>query len=682
MTPKTLDISKHHFRLFLKTRKTRRQIIHHLSSDSKGPGYMADDFGPPGPASVFINVEALTLADLMRNPLVVEMHAQYMDAQKQVVASARTQAKLVEENLKLREKLDTIATDSTRSSSAETTSSSLSLQPATRPSQYPLTVLWNFEDIPNGTKNSRSEWNALRGSGKYMRTQVLSEAYKLDKERDGTIKERRTKTDFMHDYPALWQETVKNLEAQQPLLALCTNHWKADHLLAYIMRSSKKRKDGEEDDDDNDDDNDDDGLKVGNAAQTGGTQINVREKPCQKSSAQPQDSGTQTGGASTSSTSTTNSKRPRTSTASSNTVKPKKKQKACNNQPETQEPSAVKQNIPLSTQAFMNAPINQGMTGSNHIDVSFIVVDPSIESLKMFFRTDYSHIAAGSKLMDAFELNPTFGNNEMSEDVKGFLCRLETADPNDPSIDDDEKGLAWGHCQFTANPVPWRSVFASWGSIGKPANACLVIAAAMRTCSVARHDYQGSEASEASFTADAYLQELTELILEVWISADGPLPAENEPISQPSAKATRRRKPSQPLPPSATTGTDGCPSVPPPSSAARANSSSKPVSTMTTTSERQAQNKSQGAPLSAKALQEPSSPLAEEMTKKMSVLQKTSLRAICDQHNIAYEVHTMKINLISVIVKVLEVDGAIVGSIADAIQNEKNNKKAGHKSKA
>ncbi|KAM6496548.1 hypothetical protein JOM56_007021 [Amanita muscaria] len=406
-------------------------------------------------------------------------------------------------------------------------SHSLSLQPATRPSQYPLTVLWNFEDIPSdaqskhdrnnpsrpkmkhvirhedGTKISRSEWNALRGSGKYMRTQVLSEAYKLDKERDGTIKERRTKTDFMHDYPALWQETVKNLEAQQPLLALCTNHWKADHLLAYIMRSSKKRKDGEEDDDDDDDDDDDNGLKVGNAAQTGGTQINAREKPRQKSSAQPQDSGTQTGGASTSSTSTTNSKRPRTSTASSNTVKPKKKQKACNNQPETQEPSA-------------------GMTGSNHIDVSFIVVDPSIESLKMFFRTDYSHIAAGSKLMDAFELNPTFGNNEMSEDVKGFLCRLETADPNDPSIDDDEKGLAWGHCQFTANPVPWRSVFASWGSIGKPANACLVIAAAMRTCSVARHVYyQGSEASEASFTADMYLQELTELILEVWISADG-----------------------------------------------------------------------------------------------------------------------------------------------------------------
>ncbi|KAM6497289.1 hypothetical protein JOM56_007762 [Amanita muscaria] len=331
-------------------------------------------------------------------------------------------------------------------------SHSLSLQPATRPSQYPLTVLWNFEDIPSdaqskhdrnnpsrpkmkhvirhedGTKISRSEWNALRGSGKYMRTQ----------------------TDFMHDYPALWQETVKNLEAQQPLLALCTNHWKADHLLAYIMRSSKKRKDGEEDDDDDDDDDDDNGLKVGNAAQT------------------------------------------------------------------------VKQNIPLGTQAFMNAPINQGMTGSNHIDVSFIVVDPSIESLKMFFRTDYSHIAAGSKLMDAFELNPTFGNNEMSEDVKGFLCRLETADPNDPSIDDDEKGLAWGHCQFTANPVPWRSVFASWGSIRKPANACLVIAAAMRTCSVARHVYyQGSEASEASFTADAYLQELTELILEVWISADG-----------------------------------------------------------------------------------------------------------------------------------------------------------------
>jgi hypothetical protein len=123
MTPKTLDISKHHLRLFLKTRKTRRQIIHHLSSDSEGPGYMADDFGPPGPASAFVNVEALTLADLMRNPLVVEMHAQYMDAQKQVVASARTQAKLVEENLKLREKLDTIATDSTRSSSAETTSS-------------------------------------------------------------------------------------------------------------------------------------------------------------------------------------------------------------------------------------------------------------------------------------------------------------------------------------------------------------------------------------------------------------------------------------------------------------------------------------------------------------------------------------------------------------------------------
>lgn len=70
---------------------------------------------------------------------------------------------------------------------------------------------------------------------------------------------------------------------------------------------------------------------------------------------------------------------------------------------------------------------------------------------------------------------------------------------------------SWGHHQFNEGSLNCSKVLDSWDSIGSPRNACKLIAAAIKTCRVARHLCRDRN-PQPSYLADNYLQRIVDLM--------------------------------------------------------------------------------------------------------------------------------------------------------------------------
>jgi hypothetical protein len=127
---------------------------------------------------------------------------------------------------------------------------------AVRPSHYPPSILWNIHDarsdphvvlqprnpsrIPmasalrheNGDVVGTSLYKAIRASGKLLVENVLFKGIP----KDITFQtHRRTKRFFMDNYKDTWDKVIHQYEVEQPLLRLCAGHWKAEHMLGWIL---------------------------------------------------------------------------------------------------------------------------------------------------------------------------------------------------------------------------------------------------------------------------------------------------------------------------------------------------------------------------------------------------------------------------------------------------------------
>jgi hypothetical protein len=77
-----------------------------------------------------------------------------------------------------------------------------------------------------------SKWAAIKATARMVKVDLLT----LPVPRDRRAKDRqKTKTYFRTYYPKEWQAALEKMEAQQPLLALCAAHWKADHVLGSSL---------------------------------------------------------------------------------------------------------------------------------------------------------------------------------------------------------------------------------------------------------------------------------------------------------------------------------------------------------------------------------------------------------------------------------------------------------------
>jgi len=108
-----------------------------------------------------------------------------------------------------------------------------------------------------------------------------------------------------------------------------------------------------------------------------------------------------------------------------------------------------------------------------------------------------------------------------SDDVLTFLDRIERADPNSPDISEDDTNESWGHYQYTAAGLTYTAVLTSWESIGNIDTACRLIAAAIKTCKVARHLCFAQHLSPTSYLSEIYMNNIVELLLQLWSATDG-----------------------------------------------------------------------------------------------------------------------------------------------------------------
>jgi hypothetical protein len=127
----------------------------------------------------------------------------------------------------------------------------------------------------------------------------------------------------------------------------------------------------------------------------------------------------------------------------------------------------------------------------------------------------------GIDLLNAMEAHPNFGPGPTPTLTSDFLARIENADPADPNLSEDDTGSCWGHYQFTSGSMRITSVIQSCDSVRSTAVACKLIAAAIKTCKVARHICFERGINTTSFLADAYLSNLIDELCGVWVKAGG-----------------------------------------------------------------------------------------------------------------------------------------------------------------
>lgn len=128
---------------------------------------------------------------------------------------------------------------------------------AERPDIYPLDILWNFDECktenekpliftagndgrPNMEKALRDENGNFLSSDTYSRIKasvraVAAQLLQLPV-KTGNM-EARTKRDIKAAYPQEWTNVLRMLEYMQPIVRLCSAHWKADHLIAQHLRN-------------------------------------------------------------------------------------------------------------------------------------------------------------------------------------------------------------------------------------------------------------------------------------------------------------------------------------------------------------------------------------------------------------------------------------------------------------
>ena len=76
----------------------------------------------------------------------------------------------------------------------------------------------------------------------------------------------------------------------------------------------------------------------------------------------------------------------------------------------------------------------------------------------------------------------SFNQGKLSNQVKTILKHLESADLGSPDIKEEDVYQSWGHYQFTASGVSPSSLPTSWKSIGIVPTMFKLVAATLKTC--------------------------------------------------------------------------------------------------------------------------------------------------------------------------------------------------------
>ncbi|GBE78330.1 hypothetical protein SCP_0112150 [Sparassis crispa] len=507
----------------------------------------------------------------MKNRHVADLYTELRRTSAQVVKLSDVQTELMQvmqENKQLTQELQALKSEKSRSPSFVSTSTlmpsdsvshhggtisqdSSIVSPPVPKKTYPFTVLWNKEDckkdddvhitvanperIPmdqavrheNGDLISSAEWHAIQTTARVVKNELLS----LPPPRDRRYRNiKRTKKVFKAAYPHEWEAAMLKMEKQQLLLALCSDHWKAEYIIGPMLLQQHKP-DSELDNDDDDVSHVSTSATNTHASERGeisasmASQVSVankRRRVHSTSSSKPKKKPvagvvSQHAEGRTSGPVATPALEPQLSLTSVPVTMPVEPQLSAIGNILAQVPSA-----PPSVVASVISPSVSGLTVKSAIDISFINVDPSIENLIDALSSSHPDLISGLELLNSMKLTPVFDIGSPTSEVITFIERIENADPNSPDLSEDDLGTAWGHYQFTAGSMTSSSTLVSWDGIGSEA-ARRLIAASIKTCKVARHVCFVSGIKTNAYLSDAYLETTVEILWRLWKAAGGPV---------------------------------------------------------------------------------------------------------------------------------------------------------------
>jgi hypothetical protein len=122
-------------------------------------------------------------------------------------------------------------------------------------------------------------------------------------------------------------------------------------------------------------------------------------------------------------------------------------------------------------------------------------------------------------LLESMKLTgESFGQGHTSPEVQYLIQRIETADPN-TETNEDNLWEQWGHTQFAS----WRASLTSWEAIGSPGTARRLLASIVKTAKVSQRlcELSGKQSRAASCLASCYLQEAGCILWDLWKKSGG-----------------------------------------------------------------------------------------------------------------------------------------------------------------
>jgi hypothetical protein len=115
-------------------------------------------------------------------------------------------------------------------------------------------------------------------------------------------------------------------------------------------------------------------------------------------------------------------------------------------------------------------------------------------------------------LFNTFKASPKFSVGSTSDELAKWLQVVDTADPNNPTLDEDNNFEQWGHHQLSLS-----SALTSWSIVGNVNFACHLISVLVKTYKVAREICLIHERKvTTSFIADCYLNQTIETLWKLW----------------------------------------------------------------------------------------------------------------------------------------------------------------------
>ncbi|KAH9177465.1 hypothetical protein EDB89DRAFT_2064450 [Lactarius sanguifluus] len=431
--------------------------------------------------------------------------------------------------------------------------------PLSRPARLPPSVLWTFEDCKNdplvgmtksnssrpavhkalrhedGTGITISQWKTIRASARAIASSALACLFSRDPRASGPRGKKYFKDFFLDE----WNAAISELEAAVPILALCPDDWKADRTLGKALSHltphppspstsrpfhspapQQPRLPSEP-------------VPAPDVSRPQTQKTSVGSKSHSLAPQQPPRLSPEpalapgTSGPHALKTSVgSKSKRARDPSPPQRPSKRAKsgegKGKGKGKETPGAEADASYDQPPPSPPAFLRmARAEAPLQPRARLRTGFknIVVRPSAPNLIEIITNEFPTILGAADLLQAMQKATNVEAHEPSNDVAVLLDRLEGADPDSMDDDDDNSNESWGHAQFTAGGLTIRSALVDWEAVGGLSTALKLIAAAVRTCKVARALCTARGRSATAYLADSYLGLLFERLQHCWEDA-------------------------------------------------------------------------------------------------------------------------------------------------------------------